>query len=801
MPNTHTPLYFVLTVLVATLLGTGSARAGTFNVYSCQTPAGLTAPTDGWTAEVNQYGFDFDDPKGVVTHNGCAQAPRYGIGVQTNYNVRPGYQASQHYTTGPDLSLKRLTMWRVRSASHNGLESDQAHWAGWISVKSRARVDAIDSTDCGSSWSCRSVAGADGDTLNAADKLVSPELTDVHDLYVSWACVGLNPQEVCNVNGSRDEITGEALVGGLVRYEVKAVQAEVLDGENPIVADATGSLAAPGVHAGVAELTFDATDKGSGLYHTIVEYKAPSSPNWKTALRQVVDGNGGKCAELDYLSEDDHEFGFRVPCKLAATETVAFDTTKLVDGDYDLRVTVEDAAGNTSVVLDPRRFTVDNIPAPSATTLPAINGAPQLGTLMQATNGNWLGNGITFAKQWLRCTDADVASCKPIPNATSDNYRLASADLGRRLRVQVTASNIEGTTSALSDQAGPGVNENGVLPECADGIDNDGDGKIDDADDECSSRSDNSELKPNSGTQSPANGANGSNGADGGNGGNGTNGANGSGGGNGADGAGVSHFVLAFSGAKSRRIGFGKASSTTVSLLDDQGRAIRGAQIVVLQKMAAAGRKFTVARAPLTTDGNGKVKFKISAGYSRTLRFAYAPTANAASIVADMKIVVPSRTTLRTNKKFLHNGQTLKFLGSVVSRPVPPGASASTCRRRSVAVGRPSTRSAPTAPAAGTRSTASVPRSASSTTRSGLASAGTARSPTARAAPRRSGSPSRAEASAPSPPPHGRASGPAAHRSGAGGRCIRRRDRHSGPAARRLQHGLARLPRPGRPAT
>ena len=87
--------------------------------------------------------------------------------------------------------------------------------------------------------------------------------------------------------------------------------------------------------------------------------------------------------------------------------------------------------------------------APSNTSLPSISGSARDGSLLHASHGSWTGSPTGFTYQWLRC-DAQAGNCAPIGGATSDTYTVQTADVGSRLRVQVTASNKDGSGMAVS---------------------------------------------------------------------------------------------------------------------------------------------------------------------------------------------------------------------------------------------------------------------------------------------------------------------------------------------------------------
>jgi hypothetical protein len=87
--------------------------------------------------------------------------------------------------------------------------------------------------------------------------------------------------------------------------------------------------------------------------------------------------------------------------------------------------------------------------APTNTGLPSIGGTMRDGQLLTAHNGAWTGSPTSFAYDWQRCDDQG-GGCTAIAGATSKDYTASSADVGHRLRVQVTASNADGNGSATS---------------------------------------------------------------------------------------------------------------------------------------------------------------------------------------------------------------------------------------------------------------------------------------------------------------------------------------------------------------
>ncbi|MGE5690260.1 MAG: hypothetical protein ACM33B_06855, partial [Pseudomonadota bacterium] len=106
--------------------------------------------------------------------------------------------------------------------------------------------------------------------------------------------------------------------------------------------------------------------------------------------------------------------------------------------------------------------TADSIASPPVTSnIPANSELPQIAeststagatvTSFTATTGTWTGAGtITYKYQWRRC-DSGGANCKDVAGATSSFYTSSSADVGGKLRVAVTATNLYGSATAVSE--------------------------------------------------------------------------------------------------------------------------------------------------------------------------------------------------------------------------------------------------------------------------------------------------------------------------------------------------------------
>jgi streptogramin lyase len=112
-------------------------------------------------------------------------------------------------------------------------------------------------------------------------------------------------------------------------------------------------------------------------------------------------------------------------------------------------VTVTNVAGSASAQSAPTAVVVPVTP-PSDTAPPSISGEAADGATLSASAGTWAGTPpLTFAYQWQSC-DQEGGECADVAGATAATYLLGAGDIDTTLRVTVTASNAEGSASAIS---------------------------------------------------------------------------------------------------------------------------------------------------------------------------------------------------------------------------------------------------------------------------------------------------------------------------------------------------------------
>lgn len=92
-------------------------------------------------------------------------------------------------------------------------------------------------------------------------------------------------------------------------------------------------------------------------------------------------------------------------------------------------------------------------PAPPTNTIaPLLTGTPTEGETLTVTDGTWSGAlPITYARQWYRDNGVTIT---PV-GAGLSTYVLGAGDVGFSILVQVTATNIAGSTGQVSNTLGP----------------------------------------------------------------------------------------------------------------------------------------------------------------------------------------------------------------------------------------------------------------------------------------------------------------------------------------------------------
>jgi Ig domain of plant-specific actin-binding protein len=162
-----------------------------------------------------------------------------------------------------------------------------------------------------------------------------------------------------------------------------------------------------------------------------------NSPTSFAYAWQRCDNSGGSCAAI-----------------AGATSKQYTLTSADVNQRIRVQVTATNSSGSGTAASRPTNTVQATGQAPKNTSAPTISGTQKEGSVLTVDKGGWSGtNPITFAYQWQRC-DATGGNCANIAGATSTSYTATSADVANVLRVNVIATNSQGSTAATSQETG-----------------------------------------------------------------------------------------------------------------------------------------------------------------------------------------------------------------------------------------------------------------------------------------------------------------------------------------------------------
>ncbi len=271
----------------------------------------------------------------------------------------------------------------------------------------------------------------------------------------------------------------------LAAYTGAAVDALTVVASNDDVCDHHSSITFIADQGETYRIAVDGLDAATGLFSLQLRL-APPNDDFADAV--VISGDGGSVEGTnDGASFEESEPGdvsnsvwyrWTAPSTGPATFTTCGDgfysavavytgsdlaslayVTSSGDGCQDIGLAAFEAtAGTTYSVAVGGCCTVAggftltwnrNPPRPYALDYPTISGVAREGQTLTGSPGPWIGS-PTFAYAWWRC-DAPIDVCEPILGATSQSYTVTTSDIGNRLLLQVTGTNVSGSYTEYSD--------------------------------------------------------------------------------------------------------------------------------------------------------------------------------------------------------------------------------------------------------------------------------------------------------------------------------------------------------------
>ncbi|MFM1845854.1 MAG: hypothetical protein RIS19_327 [Actinomycetota bacterium] len=212
-------------------------------------------------------------------------------------------------------------------------------------------------------------------------------------------------------------------------------------------------------YAGVNVIRFGADKRvTNGTYKTVTfnYYSPKTTSNVRVELRGFPDALGKTVAAPKGWSKITVDF----------TDVAGWTSTEefvsvILFPDFDV------AGAGDVFYVDNLAFNGATTPAiplpkvkPTVKTAAAVGGTAKYGKTLTAGKGSWTGTAtITYTYKWYRCTVASTKTstlgstpykCAAISGGSKSTYKLSKSDIGKYVRVLITAKNSAGTAYSLS---------------------------------------------------------------------------------------------------------------------------------------------------------------------------------------------------------------------------------------------------------------------------------------------------------------------------------------------------------------
>lgn len=363
-----------------------AAHAGEWTQVTCTQPNGQPAPTEGWTG-TSVGGLS---PYSSANDN-CSQQGGYLIAANSS-------QVTVGRSTGPLWEYAVPSGSTIAGGSITvSLTAPQGQ--AYLATPNNATDGADILANCQFNLPC----GSSG----SYSAVVPIEHFGGTKLYAAAMCVGPGQPGT----STEDCAAGDGANGLNAQAVVYAADIELANGSTPTATDFAGSLLASAA-SGTADLTFSAQDpEGPGVYRVIVDV------NGNAVYQGTPESNGGRCASIGVDSSGVSEFLYAQPCKRDLAVDVPVDTTRFTNGQHQLKVTVQDAAGNTSVVFD-GTISISN-PEAKASSGPITGGSGELPSQPFSrgpANGTNASEQATLTAHWASTAKADLISSYDQPH-------------------------------------------------------------------------------------------------------------------------------------------------------------------------------------------------------------------------------------------------------------------------------------------------------------------------------------------------------------------------------------------------
>jgi hypothetical protein len=305
-------LVLIFAVACALIAATppGSARAGTYTVSGCRI---------GWTPEARIANFTANS-----TYDLC-DTPNGPPGLYASFGaapprVYPGDYVGWRFDAPADTSIAGLTLRWFGQGDYAGGDWGAARvdLDTSTAVMAKTHIDMFSSTE--------SVTSSDAQWVRAYVGCIAPS---------GWTC-----------RSRYDSGSGAINILAVAIYWSSIT---LNDRFAPQPDSVAGSATTDAVWTGTAHLSFNASDRGGGIYRVLVDVDGQVVKS----MPAVADG---RCVDRT----GDRDFAYEVPCPGRASGNVGIDASDLPSGQHTVTVYLEDAAGNRAILLPPTQKLIVN---------------------------------------------------------------------------------------------------------------------------------------------------------------------------------------------------------------------------------------------------------------------------------------------------------------------------------------------------------------------------------------------------------------------------------------------------------
>ncbi len=339
-------------------LDAGDAYAGNWMEVSCENPNQSAAPSEGWT--------QFASGTPGYGSTGSARCPMFGL-LSSAAAEENGNGENLRYLPPAGSTLIGGSVAVSGYAGGGGYNA-----SGTVVAYSPEFVYPGDVI-----FQCAEGLGTCSPGSYSFSTVIALPVDAGGGFYVGAGCGGA-PGYACDEGASE---------GAWSDVEVHWANFLLSSEAAPTGSSIGGTLLSPNV-AGTAELTLNAADPGGpGVYLVIVQIDG------KTVYSGTPNSNGGKCVAVG-SSGGALMFDYSQPCQPSESVDLPINTTALPNGQHTLKVSVQDAAGNSAVVYDGSISTKQ----PSNDSLGALPGLGTTAGSSPASTRVAVANGATASR-------------------------------------------------------------------------------------------------------------------------------------------------------------------------------------------------------------------------------------------------------------------------------------------------------------------------------------------------------------------------------------------------------------------